>query len=107
MQDPFTGLVTCLCGRRLPSAEERQRLQHDHERRLEALARVRACAAQCCVATDPDCDLVTIPEDAVALLELSDVNWASLGEAIRAWRQLLPLRRLDDFGFPAGAENPI
>ena len=107
MRDPFTGLTTCLCGRRLPGAEERRRLQHDHERRLEALARVRACAAKCCVATDPDCDLVTIPEDAVALLELSDVDWAALGEAIRAWRELLPLRRLEDFGFPAYAENAI
>jgi hypothetical protein len=59
------------------------------------------------VATDPDRDLVTIPEDAVALLELSDVHWAALGEAIRAWRELLPLRRLEEFGFPAEAENPI
>ena len=107
MQDPFTGLNTCLCGRRLPGAEERRHLQHHHERRLEALARVRACAAKCCVATDPDRDLVTIPEDAVALLELSDVDWAALGEAIRALRELLPLRRLEDFGFPGYAENAI
>src|SRR5687767_4449726 len=107
MQDPFTGLVTCLCGRRLPGAEERRRLQHDHERRLEALARVRACATQCCVATDPDRDLVTIPEDAVALLELSDPRWAGLGEALSAWREMLPLRRLEDFGFPPDAENSI
>src|SRR5688500_9948621 len=107
MQDPFTGLPSCLCGRRLPGAEERRRLQHDHERRLQALARVRACAAECWLPTDPDCDLVTIPEDANALLELSDSRWAELGGAIRAWRQLLPLRRLEEFGFPAGAENPI
>ena len=107
MQDPFTGHPTCLSGRRLPGAEERRRLQHDHERRLEALARVRACATQCCVATDPDRDLVTIPEDAVALLELSDVHWADLGAAIRAWRDVLPLRRLEDFGFPSDTENPI
>jgi hypothetical protein len=107
MHDPFTGLPTCLCGRRLPGAEERRRLQHDHGRRLEALARVRASAAQCRVATDPDRDLVTIPEDAVALLELSDPLWAELGHAIRAWRELLPLRRLEEFGFPVDAENPI
>jgi hypothetical protein len=107
MQDAFTGLPTCLSGRRIPGPEERSRLQHDHERRLEALARIRACAAECGVATDPDRDLVTIPEDAVALLELSDARWAELGEAIRAWRQLLPLRPLEDFGFPADAENPI
>jgi hypothetical protein len=107
MHDPFTGLPTCLSGRRLPGADERRRLQHDHERRLEALNRVRACAAECCVATDPDRDLVTIPEDANALLELSDPRWAALGEAIRSWRQLLPLRPLEEFGFPAGVENPL
>lgn len=59
------------------------------------------------MATDPDRDLVTIPEDAVALLELSDPLWAELGEAIRAWREVLPLRQLEEFGFPADAENPI
>ncbi|MGH7945292.1 MAG: hypothetical protein ACREH8_06175 [Opitutaceae bacterium] len=59
------------------------------------------------MATDPDRDLVTVPEDANALLELSDPLWAELGEAIRAWRQLLPLRRLEEFGFPADSENPI
>lgn len=107
MRDPFTGLPTCLRGRRLPGSEERRRLQHDHRRRLEALARVRTCAAQCGVATDPDRDLVTLPDDAVALLELSDPLWAGLGQAIRAWREILPLRRLEEFGFPADAENPI
>jgi hypothetical protein len=107
MHDPFTGRPTCLCGHRIPPPEERRRLQHDHERRLEALAELRARAAECCVATDPDRDLVTIPEDAIALLELSDPRWAALGAAIRAWRELLPLRRLDDFGFPAEAENPL
>jgi hypothetical protein len=107
MQDPFTGLPTCLCGRRLPGAEERRRLQHDHGRRLEALARVRARAAEWCVATYPDRDLVTLPEDAVALLELSDPRWAELGEAIRAWREMLPLRGIEEFGFPADSENPL
>ncbi len=29
------------------------------------------------------------------------------GDAIRAWRQLVPLRRLEDFGFPADVENPL
>jgi hypothetical protein len=107
MQDAFTGLPTCLSGRRLPDAEERRRLQHDHERRLEALTRVCACAAECGVATDPDRDLFTIPEDAVALLELSDARWAALGEAIRQWRQLVPLHALEDFGFPRDVENPL
>jgi hypothetical protein len=107
MQDLFTGLPTCLKGRQLPGAEARRRLQHDHERRLEAFTQLRALAAQCGVATDPDRDLVTLPEDAISLLELSDPLWARLGEAIRSWRHLLPLRKLEDFGFPAGAENPL
>jgi hypothetical protein len=59
------------------------------------------------VATDPDRDLVTLPEDAVALLELSDARWAGLGSAIRAWREVLPLRRIEDFGFSAASENPL
>jgi hypothetical protein len=107
MRDPFTGFHTCLAGRQFPGGEDRERLQHAHERRLEALDRVRACAAECGVATDPDRDLVTIPDDAVALLELSDARWAALGTAIRAWRELLPLRRLEDFGFSADTENPL
>ena len=103
MQDPFTGYPTCLRGRRLPEAEERRRLQDDHERRLEALARLCALAAKCGVATDPDRDIVTVPEDANSLLELSDPTWADLGEAIRAWRTLVPLRSLGEFGFPDDA----
>jgi hypothetical protein len=107
MQDPFTGLPTLLTGRRLPGQEERLRLQHDHRGRLEALARLSALAAECGVATDPDRDLVTLPEDALSLLELGDPLWGSLGAAIRAWRKWVPLLRLEDFGFPADAENPL
>lgn len=67
---------------------------------MAALDRLRALAAQCGVATDPDRDLVTLPEDAISLLELGDPLWAQLGDAIRAWRALVPLRALEDFGFP-------
>jgi hypothetical protein len=102
MQDPFTGRPTCVQGRRLPGPAERAALQDDHERRLAALHRLRAVAAECGVATDPDRDLVTLPEDAVSLLELGDPLWARLGAAIREWRALTPLRALEDFGFPAG-----
>ncbi len=102
MQDPFTGRPTCIQGRRLPGPAGRADLQDDHERRLAALHRLRAVAAECGVATDPDRDLVTLPEDAVSLLELGDPLWARLGAAIREWRMLTPLRMLEDFGFPAG-----
>ncbi|MEO7598014.1 MAG: hypothetical protein ABIV50_03715, partial [Opitutus sp.] len=67
-----------------------------------ALAELRALAAECGVATDPDRDLVTLPEDAISLLELADPLWARLGVAIREWRDLVPLCRLEDFGFPEG-----
>lgn len=106
-RDPFTGGETLLQGRAFPSAGERLRLQNDHRRRLEALARLRALAAECRVATDPDRDLVTLPEDTVSLLELADPVWARLGQAIRTWRELVPLRTLEDFGFAAGVENPL
>ncbi len=102
MQDLFTGRPTCVQGRRLPSPTERAGLQDDHQRRLAALHRLRAVATECGVAADPDRDLVTLPEDAVSLLELGDPLWARLGAAIREWRALTPLRALEDFGFPAG-----
>src|SRR5476651_153277 len=109
MQDLFTGQPTCLRGSALPGAEERAALQHDHERRLAALARLGAAATQCGLRADSDRDLVLLAEDEVALLEGAGGEWAALGDAIRAWRALLPLMRLDDFGFPAGEEieNPL
>jgi hypothetical protein len=107
MRDAFTGKTTLLRGRQLPDAEARARLQHDHERRLEALARLGAAAAQCGVRADSDRDLVLLAEDEVSLLEATGPEWAAFGDAIRAWRALVPLRRLEDFGFVADAENPL
>jgi hypothetical protein len=109
MLDDFTGKPTCIQGRRLPGAEERARLQDDHERRLEALARLGAAAEKCDLRadSDPDRDLVLLAEDEVALLESSGPEWADLGDAIRAWRARLPLRRLEDFGFRADTEHPL
>ena len=107
--DPFTGKTTCIEGRRLPGAEERARLQDDHERRLEALARLGAAAEKCDLRahSDPDRDLVLLAEDEVALLEHSGPEWAEFGAAIRALRVRLPLRRLEDFGFHAEVEHPL
>lgn len=107
MQDVFTGKSTLIRGRTLPDADGRAALQHDHERRLEALARLGAAAAECGLRTDSDRDLVLLAEDEVSLLEGAGGEWAALGEAIRAWRALLPLRTLEDFGFSAEGENPL
>jgi hypothetical protein len=107
MQDSFTGQPTRLRGARLPTAAERQGLQDDHRRRLEALDRLIAAAAECGVCADPGRDLVLLAEDEVSLLEVSGAPWTTLGTAIRAWRALVPLRSLADFGFPAEAENPL
>ena len=106
MQDPFTGQFTCLRGNSLPGATERVALQNDHERRLAALDRLCTAAAECGVGADPNRDLVVIAEDEVSLLEGAGPAWAALGGAIRDFRAWLPLRRLEDFGFPA-AENPL
>lgn len=107
MQDLFTGQQTCLRGSVIPGTAERERLQDDHERRLEALDRLCAAAAECGVGSNPGRDLVVIAEDEVSLLEGAGASWAALGEAIRSFRGTLPLRPLDDFGFPSSAENPL
>ena len=107
MQDGFTGQITRIKGRFLPGAEDRAALQHDHERRLEALARLGAAAAECGLRADSDRDLVLLAEDEVSLLEASGGEWAALGTAIREWRALLPLHALDEFGFSGHFENPL
>lgn len=101
MQDHFTGQPTRIQGRLLPGAEARRDLQHDHERRLAALDRLGAAAAECGVRADSDRDLVLLAEDEVSLLEGAGGSWATFGAAIRELRVLLPLRPLEDFGFPA------
>lgn len=109
MQDLFTDQPTFIRGRLLPGAVERKALQHDHERRLEALARLGAAAEKCDLRahSDPDRDLVLLAEDEVSLLESTGGDWAALGDAIRTLRAALPLRPLEDFGFDATAENPL
>src|SRR6266540_898642 len=107
MQDAFTGKSTLIHGRTLPDAAGRAALQHDHERRLAALARLGAAATECGLRADSDRDLVLLAEDEVSLLEGAGAEWAALGSAIRAWRELLPLRALSDFGFLNDSENPL
>ena len=107
MQDHFTDQSTFIRGRLLPGEVERSALQDDHERRLEALARLGAAAAECGLRADTDRDLVLLAEDEVSLLESAGGAWAALGDAIRDFRGHLPLRPLEDFGFPADAENPL
>jgi hypothetical protein len=107
MQDPFTRRPTRLRGAQLPTAAERHALQDDHRRRLEALDRLVAAAAECGVCADPGRDLVLLAEDEVSLLEVSGPPWTTLGAAIRAWRLLVPLHSLADFSFSADAENPL
>lgn len=98
--DPFTGRPTCIQGGRLPSEAECRALQHDHRRRLEVLARFGAAAARVGIGTDPDDDLVLWESDEIGLLAGADPLWHELDEAARAFRALLPIVSLEDFGFP-------
>jgi hypothetical protein len=107
MQDLFTGKLTFIAGRKFPAASERAALQDDHRRRLEALAGLGTAAIECGLRSDSDRDLALLAEDEVSLLETSDGSWRALGVAIRALRARLPIRRLEDFGFPADSENPF
>lgn len=107
MQDHFSGRPTLIKGNQLPEAAAQECLLHDHGRRLEAFDRLRAAAAECGIGTDPDRDLVVLPEDAVSLLEGTGGSWAELGDAIRAFRVSLPLLPLDLFGFPAESEDSL
>lgn len=103
--DPFTGRPTCIQGGRLPSDEERRALQHDHRRRLEALARFGAAAAKVGIGTDPDDSLVLWDADEVGLLAAADPLWHELAESAAEFRALLPIVSLEDFGFPEHVED--
>jgi hypothetical protein len=107
MQDAFTGQSTCIRGATLPGAAGRAALRDDHERRLEALARLGKAAAECNLRADSDRDLVLLEKDEVSLLEAAGPEWAALGGAIRALRDRLPLHPLSDFGFPDTEGNPL
>jgi len=103
--DPFTGQPSRLCGGRLPAADDCRALQHDHQRRLEALARFRAAAEKVGIGTDPDDDLVLWESDEIALLAGADPLWGELDEAARAFRATFPIISLEEFGFPEEVED--
>ncbi len=107
MEDAFTGQPTRIRGAHLPDAAGRAALQDDHERRLEALDRLGAAAAECGLRADTDRDLVLLEKDEVSLLEAAGPEWAALGAAIRSLRDALPVRRLSDFGFAETEGNPL
>jgi hypothetical protein len=105
--DPFTGRPTRVRGSQLLSAADQAALQHDHERRLEALARLSAAAQGVGFGTDPDDDLVLSAEDGLSLLAGADALWAELDAALMEFRALLPLVPLAAFGFPEASEDPF
>ncbi|HVU17939.1 MAG TPA: hypothetical protein VHD32_13515 [Candidatus Didemnitutus sp.] len=107
MQDQFSGKGSVITGGRCPDASAQERLRDDHRRRLAAFDRLRAAAAECGIGTDPDRDLVILPEDSVSLLEGLGAEWGELGFAIRAFREWLPLLPLHRFGFPAESEDSL
>jgi len=99
MDDAFTRRPTRIRGPQLPDEAGRGHLLDAHRRRLEALARLGEAAAQCDLRADTDRDLVVLEGDEVSLLEGTGPQWAAFGAAIRAFRQLVPLLQLADFGF--------
>lgn len=107
MRDAFSGQETYLCGERLPAASGGRAILDRHRQRLWALDQVVAAAAQCGIATNPDRHLILLPEDAVSLLEGAGPPWATLGRAIRALREILPIVSLADFGFDPEADDPF
>lgn len=108
MQDPFTGQATVLQGGRQPGADVQAALQHDHERRLEAFARLGAAATKVGIGADPDDTLVLWEDDELSLLTDADELWHELDEAARAFRKTLPIVPLEAFGFPGDDhEDPM
>ncbi len=107
MQDPFTGRPTRLPGGRDPGPDGEAALQHDHQRRLEAFARLGAAAQKVGIGTDPDDDLVLWEADELSLLAGADELWGELAAAAAAFRALVPIVALGAFGFPDDHEDPM
>ena len=105
--DPFSGQVTHLEGSRLPGSEGWSAVLDGHRERLRALDQLGEKAAECSFAAHQDRSLVLAAEDEVGLLEFTGGSWAALGDAIRAFRQHLPLVAFDTFGFDAENDDPF
>ena len=105
MQDPFTGLPTCLRGAELPSPEERSALLGRNWERLRAFDHLVKVAGECGIQADQDRHFFILPEDEVSLLETAGEPWSGLGDAIRDFRRLLPFVQLDVFGFEPHGED--
>lgn len=105
--DSFTGRPTRLRGSELVDRDGYAALQDDHQRRLEALARLSAAAARVGFGTDPDDDLVLSDEDGLILLAAADPLWGELNRSLREFRARLPILPLDTFGFPADSDDPF
>lgn len=106
MQEPFTGRPSLLGGR-TTARDLQAALQYDHQRRLEAFARLGSAAAQVGIGTDPDDDLFLWEEDQLSLLASADAFWAELAGAATAFRNNTPILPLEVFGFPADHEDPM
>lgn len=107
MQDPFTGRPTLLWGGGAASHSGQAALQHDHQRRLEAFTRLGAAAQKVGIGTDPDDDLILWEDDELSLLAGADALWGELAAAAAAFRLLVPIVPLKDFGFPDDHEDPM
>jgi hypothetical protein len=105
MEDFFTGKPTLLRGAELPDAKGRAHLYDTHKRRLAALDSVVAAAKKCGVRTNPDGDLILLPEEEVSLFLQSGDCWGDLSRAVGRLREILPILSLDRFGFSTATEN--
>ena len=105
--DPFTGAPSYLSGPRLPGAGGQAAVLDRHGQRLRALDHLVEAARQCGLGTDKELDLIRLAEDEVSLLEGAGGEWAALGDAIRAFRTLLPIVPLEQFGFRSDSEDPF
>ena len=106
-EDPFTGRPTHLRGSRLPGAEGWAAVLDGHRQRLRTLDQLVKAARECGLGTDKDLDILRLAEDEVSLLETTGGEWAALGDAIRAFRQHLPIVPFEAFGFSSDVEDPF
>lgn len=107
MQDPFTGKPTQLKGASFPAPLGWTAVLDSHRKRLRALDQLGEAATECGIRTDKDRDLVLVAEDEVSLLEGTGGEWSALGNAIRRFRETLPVVPLEAFGFRSDADDPF